>query len=72
MKRRKVLKSLLFEVVSLVIPAILLNKAEAGFGPCTPCDCPGFDAVSGSTCPRSGCGHHFDAHWQALCGPRGS
>jgi hypothetical protein len=35
---------------------------QCGYGGCSSCSCPGFYG-SGSTCSRSGCGHHYDSHW---------
>ncbi|MEW6301163.1 MAG: hypothetical protein AB1671_26090 [Thermodesulfobacteriota bacterium] len=38
------------------------KEVAAGYGKCSRCSCPGFYG-SGSTCSRSGCGHHYDEHW---------
>lgn len=41
------------------------HKVAMGYGKCRhyKCSCPGFYAVSGYTCTRGGCGHHYDEHW---------
>jgi len=62
MTRRKALKHFMFGAVSLLIPLTLHKKAEAGYGRCTQCSCPGFTG-SGYTCGRGGCGHHYNSHW---------
>jgi hypothetical protein len=42
------------------LPGASLLRAR--YGKCSRCSCPGFSG-SGSTCSRSGCGHHYDQHW---------
>ena len=36
------------------------QKADAGYGRCSVCNCPGY-AGSGNTCGN--CGHNYQAHW---------
>lgn len=60
--RRQALGHSLFWLLTLLIPASLLHKAEARYGKCSRCSCPGFTA-SGYTCSRGGCGHHYNEHW---------
>jgi len=60
--RRKALKYALFGSVSLLVPTLLRKKAEARYGRCSKCSCPGFTG-SGYTCSRGGCSHHYDVHW---------
>ena len=60
--RRKALRYVLAGVISLLVPLTRSQKAEARYGRCTKCSCPGFTG-SGYTCSRGGCGHHYDVHW---------
>jgi hypothetical protein len=48
--------------LGLLIPGTLIEKAEAGYGRCSQCSCPGFRGPE-YTCWRSGCSHHYDQHW---------
>ncbi len=61
MTRRQAVKHTLVGLVSGLVPLLLgQKKAEAKYGRCASCSCPGFSG-SGNTCSR--CGHHYDAHW---------
>lgn len=60
--RRQAVGATLFGLVSLLLPTRLLNHAEAGYGKCSRCRCPGFTGSS-YTCSRGGCGHHYNEHW---------
>jgi hypothetical protein len=60
--RRQGLKYALFGLFGLLGLATSPKKAEAKYGRCSKCSCPGFTG-SGYTCSRGGCGHHYDMHW---------
>jgi hypothetical protein len=47
----------LLGLVGLLTPS---KKAEAGYGRCSMCNCPGFYGNQ-NTC--SNCGHSYEAHW---------
>lgn len=64
--RRRTMKQLAFRSLALLLIPLGLGlaakKAEAGWGKCSKCSCPGFQG-SGYTCTRGGCGHHYDSHY---------
>ena len=60
--RKTIFQYAAFGLLDLFTGSLLPHKAEAGYGNCSLCSCPGFIG-SGYTCGRGGCAHHYDSHW---------